>query len=404
MRIAFIISQWAFVVFWLGAAAVGNEQPAFEDVAAATGERYVQLRNQLLSKGIARNAVADAARSNDWRQRGTALALLGWSEHSEKYSRLMKADKVRDRRGRERFVWSTDPQQVDATLLPLAYEFLLKNSAGTAGQEAAARIIPYLVTNESAGDLKVLAGAIHEPELDQQSRVAIARVIANTAGSVFSVADLRKIIAAEPPRNQPNAEVVNWLLNGLVERAAKADQASKREITSWLAESRDVSKLVGRRAVVHTVGALGADSAVPIVAEFLDQADSVADQRWAITSLSKMGTSDEATKAIVSVLTRRKLDPGILMAAVTSLSRVQYSSAVKNVLDEVMRDERLDPAVRRAAYDSLNRQLEANRGDSIREREIRDVLRGVDPATFRKIPGLRQESDSGDRAPPRSRD
>ena len=377
------------------------DQTKFEAAAAATGQQYVQLRDELLEEGFSEDDMASAARSNDWRPRCTALALMGWREHGDKYSQLVGADKVRDLRSRERYVWATDPNQVDATLLPLAYEFLLKNTGGAAGQEAAARMIPYLVKEEHERDMAVLAGAIYDPELDAQSRVTIARVIANTPGDVFHVADLRKMITAEPQRNQANREVVDWLLNGLVTRSGKADQASKQEITSWLAESQDVSQLVGRRRVVHVLGTMGAGNAAPVVAEFLERADSISDQKWAIGSLAKIGTSD-ATNAIIRVLTSRSADPGILEVAASSLAGAEYSSEVKNVLDEVMRDERLDPATRRAAYDALNQQLEANRGNEDRVREIRGVLRGVDPSEFRQIPGLREERKAEDRKPRRS--
>ena len=87
---------------------------------------------------------------------------------------------------------------------------------------------------------------------------------------------------------------------------------------------------------------------------------------------------------------RQSADPGIRAFAASSLAQVDFSRAVKNVLDEVMRDERLDPAVRRAAYDALNLQLQANRNDPERAREIREVLRGINPDALRKIPGLRE--------------
>lgn len=76
----------------------------------------------------------------------------------------------------------------------------------------------------------------------------------------------------------------------------------KREIVWWLAQSRDVSQLMGRRQVVYALGSLNADNAAPLVTEVLDRTESIADQRWAIRSLSRMGTSD-ATNVITRVLT-----------------------------------------------------------------------------------------------------
>ncbi len=354
----------------------------FDVCVSKSGVAYAAARDAFLAAdGIDRNVLARMAKSDDVREQATAIALSGWLDNGVKYKRLVNDRIVKDRLGQERFDWVSDPTEVSESLMPLMYEFLLKDSSGSAGRHAAIRIVPYLARKGKIDSMSILSKTILDPRTARPSRLAIAVTASRLPDKIMPVDDLLGVLTQELERKDRHKEVVLSLLDGMIRRSPVLSEDAKASVIRQLRSSESLSKVLAPATVTHAIGSIGGESAVPVVREFLHRAEGEQARVWAIGTLGSIG-SDAAVDAILDYTRDTKISQGLNLVVISSLGDSQYSDKVGAALRAVLHDREAAVDLRIESLQAIEKLFRANATNKNTQDSIKGLIRDLDRTTI----------------------
>jgi HEAT repeat protein len=269
----------------------------FEACVRRLGPAYVAARDAVLADAAAGPFIQSKSDSDDWNIRVTATILLGWIENKDKYRELIDSPQTVDLAGHKRYPWASKAENMDVSLLPLAVEFVCKNSAGEAGRSAAVRMVPFLSRRvpEPAKSVRFLVPLIRDERTPAEIRLSAAGIVERLPNEMVDSESVTGLLRAESGRGDSHQAVAGQLANALISRSGSLDAGSREAVVSMLLDDSIVANRLGNRAVVHTIGSIGSNRALPTLQAFFNQSKSEADSVWAITSIGRIGTPESLT-------------------------------------------------------------------------------------------------------------
>jgi hypothetical protein len=319
-----------------GAIALAGTQEDFEQAVSQTGAEFVLARDKLLQQDADVDLIKGKLDSGNPLEKLTAIMIMGWRSHKELYGKLLTEGVSIDRKGEKIYVWSYDPAQVKPELMPLMYEFLLKDTGDQGGQDAAVRITSFLARRGTKPDVPALFDVIQiEGKLSDESRVAVASTLAALPADLVSVTDLTKLIQKEASRATGDKGVVGSLMNGLIRLGGTLPEDQKDQLVIRLLDMDGLKALMGDTVVLQTVGAIGGQRATTEVSNFLERSEDPLMNRWALSTLGTIG-SEDAAKVLFKYAKDEEATLTTRITAIESLARCKYTDEVGDTLEAIV--------------------------------------------------------------------
>lgn len=305
----------------------------FQTCANTIGQNYVNARNKILKRTDLNVILGPMLESDDWNNRITATILFSWTQSFEKYKSLSEAEAEDTLNGQKRFLWSSDPENIDISIIPLMFEFLIKDSVGEAGREAAIRIIPYLARRTDIKDLSVIEASLNDERTSIVVRDSIARVLERIPEKLIDTEKFLQILDKEINRKDSNERVLNTLLNSVVSRSYSMSIIQKDEVVAKLLTNR-IQLIVGEKPIVFSIGSIGGNKALPIITEFFKNSKNDGERRWAISTIASIGTN-ESLQTVKIFLNDEIISEKLKLEAISGLGRAKFSEPIGNELKSI---------------------------------------------------------------------
>jgi hypothetical protein len=350
------------------------------------GSEYTKARDSLLLPDTDVDFIKGKLQSQSPNQRLVAQIIMGWMEHKDEYTRLARQT-IDDRAGMKRYPWSYDPQALTASLLPLMYEFLLKEQGNPAATDAAVRVINYLARQNTTPDIKALIDVLRQDQTPEGTRAEIARTVSALPETLVPFDDLFALLLSEASRTSKSKDVASNLMNGMIRSGGGV--ADKDKVVDRLLGMDSLRALVGETAVVYTVAGIGGDRAASRVTEFFGQAQILSQKRWALSTLGTM-ENDKATDTLLNFAIRNDVDRPYRVYAIDSLSKTKYAPKIGKTLVDIINDEGKSERERIEAVKTLEKLYLHNLNSHTDEADIRQRVEKLDPAAV-SSPRLRDE-------------
>ena len=351
---------------------VSADNPDFQACAESVGDKYIAARNRYLKGDVDVEMLKSKQGGKDWRQRVTAAALLGWHRHADYYETLTKAPTILDRRGRRQYRWARSPRELDVSAVPLMYELLFKQAQGESARDAAEALVA-LASKGARIDNDLLLAALTEPDTAKLTRRAAAFALSNLPDDAFTLPPKRLLEVAS---KEQDPEVTASLVSGVVRHRARI--MDKDELVGMIVADTRIGTQLGETQVVRAAGEIGGARGAEVTMKFLQSTNSVAEQRWAVSALSRSQT-EVGKQAVLNYAQAEKVPASVRLAAIQGLSQVAYDTDVGATLRNIALEPKRAPGDRVEAVRVLATLLRENRDAPIAD-ELRKTLNQVDEA------------------------
>jgi hypothetical protein len=364
------------LILAFGGPAGASVQEDFATAVRASGGEYEQARDRLLRSGVSAAFLRSRLQSSRPEERITAFILSGWRENGNAYRRLLSGRAGMDREGTRRYSWSYDPGSVQPHLLPLMYEWLLKDVGGAGEKDAAVRVTGFLARQGVPLDLQALSAGMRQDRSPVETRAAVARTLASLP--LVKAEDLLALLQTEAEGASRSKTVVGHLMDGLIRLGKSLPDQNKDSVVDRLLGMASLRQLVGETLVVYTAGGIGGDRAAARVAEFVEQAQDLSQRRWALSTLGTMG-NEKAAQALLKYAASGEGSPELRLLAIESLGKTRFIQEVGAALEQISRSEERPERERVEAVKSLGHLHRRHLRDLAAEPDIRALLERLDP-------------------------